>query len=212
LNAVIGYSEMMAGGMAGELSEKQIGYADKISKSGRHLLDIINDLLDLTNMDAGRLKLNYETVYISPLFNTLQDALTPLATEQQITLVFTSQNCPQSIVGDNERVNQILNKLITNAIKFNKAGGEVRVRALGETDWIRFEVEDNGVGIPAQEVEQLFTAFYQVDSSSTRLHEGTGLGLALTKRLVELQGGTIAVESQEGKGSKFIVRLPVSPA
>ncbi len=211
LNAIIGYSQMMVQGMAGALTDKQAQYADNISASGRHLLDIVNDLLDVSRVEAGKMALSIEHIAVEPLVESVRSMMGELAHKKQVMLSFHLQPQLPSIDADPARLKQIFVNLINNAIKFNCPGGEVHVWVSRSDDnqWLQCEVQDTGMGIPEDKAAQLFQKFYQINTSSSRYHEGTGLGLALTKELVELHGGSIAVESDEGRGATFFFRLPI---
>lgn len=209
LNAIIGYSEMILKGMANTV-EKQEKYANAISISGRHLLDMVNDILDISKVEAGKLNLNIEWVALPSLLDALVSITKPMAQEKNVHLRFSVARELEGIQADPQRLKQIFFNLITNAIKFNREGGQVDIliHKTAEGEWIVSQVKDTGIGIPSDKINELFTEFYQVDSSHSRAYDGTGLGLALTKRLVELHGGHISVESEEGIGSTFTFHLP----
>jgi PAS domain S-box-containing protein len=212
LNAIIGFSEMLSSGMTGVLSEKQYRYIHNISTSGRHLLALINDVLDLSKVEAGKLSLMLEPVHLPTLIQQLMASLQTLADRQGIRLRMTLDSSVPLLEADPVRLRQILYNLISNAIKFNRPNGQVSIQVSLSADqqWVSCQIEDTGIGIPANKIGELFTEFYQVDPSFSRKHEGTGLGLALTKRLVLLHGGAISVESEENRGSTFSFTLPVS--
>ncbi len=212
LNAVIGYSQMMDKGVSGELSDKQKKYAHNIYVSGRHLLDMVNDLLDIAKIEAGRINLDLDKVSVSSLIEELKDVFFPMAEEKDVSLTFEVGPDLTQVISDPARLKQIFINLISNAIKFNKPNGNVIVRLYQEESngkfWFVGQVEDTGIGIPQDKIGNLFTEFYQIDSTASRKYEGTGLGLALTKHLVELHRGTITVTSEEGVGSCFTFRFP----
>lgn len=214
LNAVIGYAEMLESGLAGDLSRKQQAYAHNIAISGRHLLEMVDDIIDLSNIPSGDITLYRETVSVPLLLNELESLMRPKAEKQHITLTFDiASNLPE-IKADPARLKQILKNLINNAIKFNQEGGDVTIRACHDTveQSVIFEIRDTGIGIARDKQSYLFGSFYQVDGSFSRKHGGSGIGLALTKHLVELHEGTIHLESREGTGSTVTIRLPIHPS
>lgn len=211
LNAIIGFSEMLGIGFAGPVSPKQKEYAEHVSTSGHHLLNLINELLDLAKIEAGKMQIHPEAIKIGPLVNSIKPMMTSLANSKDVRLSFQIQDGLDIIYADPARFKQVLINLINNAIKFNHPGGSVFVR-LYKTDetWLIAEIQDTGKGIPENKISKLFGKFYQVDTTTDSLHEGTGLGLALTRDLVELHGGDITVTSQEGVGSTFTFKLPLA--
>jgi two-component system sensor histidine kinase/response regulator len=210
LNAIIGYSEMLLKGMAAEHPEKQQRYLNNIASSGHHLLAMVNDILDLSKVEAGKFQLEPQPMNIAFVLDELAEQLNTLAERRQVQLFIERSPEIETIEADPVRLRQVFYNLLSNAIKFNKPNGKVFIRVLpGRTsEWVVFEFEDTGIGIPNDKVEDLFSEFYQVDNSFGRSQEGTGLGLALTRRLIELHGGSISVVTQEGIGSTFRVQLP----
>lgn len=211
LNAVISYSQMMKQGIAGEITEKQYKYANNIEVSGKHLLDMVNDILDIAKIEAGKIQLSFQPFQLKLLLLELQDILTGMADQKKVQLGFHLDPILESITADPIRLRQIFFNLISNALKFNRENGQVHVKVFPDSDgqWLIGEVQDTGIGISADKLDELFTEFYQVDSSMSRLHEGTGLGLALTKHLVKLHGGDIFVTSEKDVGSTFSFRIPL---
>jgi signal transduction histidine kinase len=193
-----------------ELNPKQHKYTNNIIVSGHHLLDMVNDILDLSKIEAGKISLSPDWVELHPLMYSVMDMLDDLAYRQNIHMGFEIAPRVDGIYADPARLRQILLNLISNAVKFNRENGRVSVRVFSqpEYDGVVFQVEDTGIGIPKKHLEHLFTEFYQVDYTSTRRQDGTGLGLALTRRLVELHGGDISIESEEGVGTVVTFRLP----
>jgi PAS domain S-box-containing protein len=212
LNAVIGFSDMLRRGMGGTLTEKQSTYMDYINASGRHLLAMVNDILDISKAEAGKITLALRSIEINPFVEELKGLISFSTYKHQVKLSFVIQPELQTMIADPDRLRQIFINLISNAIKFNHEGGAVNVELSCSTDgqWFFGKVQDTGIGIPSDQLPLLFNEFYQVDSSSTRLYEGAGLGLALTRKLVELHQGRIYAESQEGVGSTFTFQLPMS--
>ena len=211
LNAVIGFSEVLQERMFGELNEKQAEYVQDILISGRHLLSLINDILDLSKVEAGRMELELAPFHLP---STLESALTLLrerATRHGVTLGLEVDEHLDDFVADERKVRQVVLNLLSNAVKFTPEGGRVEVRALLEDSFVRISVTDTGAGIAPEDQAKIFEAFSQVGTDQARKHEGTGLGLTLTRRFVELHGGEISVESAVGKGSTFAFTLPVRP-
>jgi signal transduction histidine kinase len=211
LNAIIGFSEVLHERMFGELNAKQAEYIDDIMTSGRHLLSLINDILDLSKVEAGRMELEL-TRFDLPA--TLHNALT-LVSERaarhdvQLQLRLDEQVGP--VVGDERKIRQVLLNLLSNAVKFTPAGGRVEMTAVPADGSVEVAVSDTGVGIAPEDQAAIFEEFRQVGTDHARKREGTGLGLALAKKFVELHGGTIWVKSQVGQGSTFTFTLPERP-
>ncbi len=210
LNAIIGFSEVLSDRMFGELNEKQADYLKDIHESGKHLLSLINDILDLSKIEAGRMDLE-----IAPfnLPNALQNALTLVrerALRHGITLGLEVGEGVGEVRADERKVKQIVLNLLSNAVKFTPDGGRVGVSARMDTDKVQVAVTDTGIGIAKEDQEMVFEEFRQAGRDYTKKAEGTGLGLALTKRFVELHGGVISLQSEPGKGSTFSFTLPVS--
>ena len=208
LNAILGYTELMADGIYGELPEKTMGVLKRLESNGRHLLGLINDVLDLSKIEAGQLVLDLSDYSLEDIAQTVRSTLEPLAADKK--LVFKVEVAPKMPpgYGDGRRLTQVLINLVGNAIKFTD-GGEVVITG-GATDGsFRLSVRDTGPGISAADQAKLFQEFQQADNAITRKKGGTGLGLAISKRIVEMHGGKIWVESQVGKGSTFSFTVPV---
>jgi signal transduction histidine kinase len=211
LNSIIGFSEMLETGMTGPLNPQQQEFAGYVSASGHHLLNLINDLLDTAKIEAGKMQIHPVAVEIKPLLDSIETMVKNLASNKDVTLTFQVEPDIDIVHADPGRLKQILINLISNAIKFNHPGGSVFVHLYKTSEnWLVGEVQDTGIGIPQDKLPKLFNKFYQADTTATRSHAGTGLGLALTKDLIELHGGGITIESQEGIGSVFTFRLPLS--
>jgi PAS domain S-box-containing protein len=209
LNAVLGFSDLLGEPRYGALSEKQQRYVAHISNGGRHLLRLINDILDLSRIEAGRLQLQLENVSVEASFSEAGDTLQPLVSQKKQTLV--RHAAPGlSVKADSTRLKQILMNLIANAVKFTPEGGRIDLSAKRLNECVRIDVRDTGPGIPPDEQQRIFEAFYRL-SHNAKAPEGTGLGLAITQRLVELHGGTLGLESEVGKGSCFYFTLPYVP-
>jgi signal transduction histidine kinase len=209
LNAIIGFSEVLGEKMFGELNEKQAEYLQDIHTSGRHLLSLINDILDLSKVEAGRMELELSTFNL-PL--AIENALTLVkerATSHSITLDLNVDEGLGDFVADERKIKQILLNLLSNAVKFTPEGGRVSVRALPADGFVEISVSDTGIGIAPGDQEAIFEEFRQVGTNYAQKREGTGLGLTLARKFVELHGGKIWVKSEVGKGSTFTFTLPV---
>ena len=212
LNSVIGFSELLLTGQVegAALSDTQRDYLETISRNGRHLLQLINELLDLSKIAAGRMDLHLEPVPLDALFREAVDSVRAQLEARRHRLALEPAAQSVSVTADRGRVLQILLNLLSNAIKFTPDGGLVTLAARVESGGrhVRVTVTDTGIGIAPQDQAKLFQEFVQLDAAPSRRYEGTGLGLALSKRLVELHGGAIGVESALGKGSTFWFTLP----
>jgi signal transduction histidine kinase len=208
LNAILGYTELMADGAYGEPSEKMLGILKRLEANGKHLLGLINDVLDLSKIEAGQLVLELSDYSVQDIAQTVRSTLEPLAADKK--LGFKVEVAPQlpSGRGDGRRLTQVLINLVGNAIKFTDAG-EVAIKAEANNGSFHVSVRDTGPGISAADQAKLFQEFQQADNAITRKKGGTGLGLAISKRIVEMHGGKIWVESQLGQGSTFAFTLPV---
>ncbi|HEY2352653.1 MAG TPA: ATP-binding protein [Candidatus Acidoferrum sp.] len=207
LNAVVGFSDLLTEEQYGPLNDRQRRYVKHISAGGHHLLRLINDILDLSKIEAGRLQLSIESVALEGTFTDVVDALRALADKKNLTLV--QHPAPDlSVRADSTRLKQILMNLLGNAIKFTPEGGTIEVAAHQTGDFVRVEVRDSGPGIPEEEQRHIFEAFYRLGQTEKSV-EGTGLGLAITCRLVELQNGSLGIESKPGSGSCFFFTLPM---
>jgi signal transduction histidine kinase len=208
LNAILGYTELMADGAYGEPSEKMFGILKRLEANGKHLLGLINDVLDLSKIEAGQLVLELSDYCIQDIAQTVRSTLEPLATDKKLS--FKVEVAPQLPPGhgDGRRLTQVLINLVGNAIKFTDAG-EVAIKAEAHNGSFHVSVRDTGPGISAADQARLFQEFQQADNAITRKKGGTGLGLAISKRIIEMHGGKIWVESQPGQGSTFTFTLPV---
>jgi signal transduction histidine kinase/CheY-like chemotaxis protein len=210
LNAILGMSEMLLEQDSGPLSPRQIKSITTISTSGTHLLDLINDILDLSKIEAGKLVLNLQRVNLEELCESSLAFVKTQAMQKHIGIDTRVDEIAGGVSADPRRIKQILVNLLTNAVKFTPEGGRIglNVSATEGGAAVRFIVSDTGVGIAPEDQTRLFHAFTQVDSSYNRSQEGSGLGLALVAKLCELHGGSVALESEPGRGSRFIVTLP----
>jgi signal transduction histidine kinase len=208
LNAILGYTELMADGAYGEPSAKMLGILKRLEANGRHLLGLINDVLDLSKIEAGQLTLELTDYSIHDIVQTVRSTLEPLAADKKLGFKVEVASRLPSGRGDGRRLTQVLINLVGNAIKFTDAG-EVAIKAEGKNGLFYVSVRDTGPGISAADQTKLFQEFQQADNAITRKKGGTGLGLAISKRIIEMHGGRIWVESQIGKGSTFTFTLPV---
>jgi signal transduction histidine kinase len=209
LNAILGFSEVLAERMFGEVNEKQAEYLQDILSSGRHLLSLINDILDLSKVEAGRLELELGRFYLPTALDNALTLVRERATRHGISLTQTVDPGVADIVADERKVKQILLNLLSNAVKFTSEGGRVGLTATAAESVVTIAVSDTGIGIAPEDQAAIFEEFRQVGRDDTRTQEGTGLGLTLAKKFVELHGGRIWLQSQVGQGSTFSFTLPV---
>jgi protein-histidine pros-kinase len=211
LNGIIGFAEFLVDGKPGSLNDKQKEYLGDILNSGRHLLHLINDMLDLVKIQAGRVDLALENFSIRDAISEVCTGVHPLAVSKAIELTVTICAGIGFVTLDQQRFKQILYNLLSNALKFTDDHGHVGIDVTPvEGGCFRLVVSDDGIGIRAEDIGRLFTEFEQLETGTARRFGGTGLGLALTRKLVELHGGEIDVESEIGKGSRFGVVLPLA--
>jgi two-component system, NtrC family, sensor kinase len=211
LNAIIGFSEVLGERMFGELNAKQAEYIQDILSSGRHLLALINDILDLSKVEAGRMELDLSRFDLPAAIGSAVILVRERATRHGLTLELSVDDHLGAFVGDERKIRQVLLNLLSNAIKFTPEGGRITVRAVAANGAVEVSVADTGIGIAPEDQDAIFEAFQQVGTDYARKREGTGLGLALAKRFVELHAGRIWVKSQLGEGSTFTFTLPVRP-
>ena len=220
LNAVLGYADLLYLGITGSLGEQQRHQVERIRASGRHLLGLVDQLLDLAKVDAGQLSVDIETVPARTTADAATALVQPLAEARGIEFVAKLSDARVAYVGDENRVRQILVNLLTNAVKFTEAGGTVsleygvaarpdgEIRVRGPGAWTYFRVADTGVGIPPAQLAHIFQPFVQVESGHTRSKDGSGLGLTISRRLARLMRGDVTVRSKAGEGSTFTLWLP----
>jgi two-component system sensor histidine kinase BarA len=226
LTSIIGYSDMLATGIAGEMNTEQQEFVETIRNKGDHLLALITSLLDLNKLEQGSMRLHREVLDPAALVLDLKKTMTPAAAKKSITIEATIEKGLPKLDVDPVRIRQVLFNIAENALKFSPVGGVVKMIARsaeiapGTEDGlgavllavpqksVQIGIIDSGMGIPAEEHERIFDAFYQVDGGSTREHGGTGLGLSIVKRIIEAHGGTVHVESEPGHGAAFWITLP----
>ncbi|MHB0915645.1 MAG: ATP-binding protein [Thermoleophilia bacterium] len=210
LNVIIGFSEVLRDTPANAIDEEERGeFCENIISSGYHLLELINDVLDLAKVEAGRMDVELEEFYVAPVLNEVIATMQPLATKNHIELNVSVSERLETAYADTNKFRQILYNLLGNAVKFTPDGGAVNLTANVMGSMARFAVSDTGIGIAAADQEHIFSEFKQVDGSWSRQFEGTGLGLSLTRRFVEMMSGKIWVESELGLGSTFYFTLPL---
>ena len=211
LNAIIGFSEIMESGMFGPLgAEKYLEYCSDIRDSGEYLLDVINDILDMSKIEAGRIRLDFEDLNLDSLLTEAMRVVSARAQDKQLDLV--ARISPElNLRADRRALKQIALNLLSNAVKFTPAGGRVSVRGRATDHCIVLSIADSGIGIAKEALTKLGRPFEQVESQLTKSHQGSGLGLAIAKSLVELHGGRMRIRSTLGKGTLVVVRLPLNP-
>jgi signal transduction histidine kinase len=210
LNGIIGFSEFLVDEKPGSLNHKQKEYLNDVLSNGRHLLQLINDVLDLSKVEAGKMALFPEAFSVRKAIEEVCSALAPMADKKSVSIRREVDPAVDSVTLDQQKFKQVLLNLLSNAVKFTGDGGSVDIVVMPHgSGRLRLQVRDTGIGIRREDVGKLFVEFQQLDSGATRLYQGTGLGLALSKKIVELQMGSIGVESEVGKGSTFTVILPV---
>jgi signal transduction histidine kinase len=208
LNSIIGFSGILYQELAGPLNEEQKKQLGMVSDSAEHLLALINDVLDLSKIEAGQLKIANEAFDIRPVIDKAASTVRPLAEARHLALETEVAPGAGMVRADSRRVEQVLLNFLSNAIKFTEKGS-VRITCSLQGDVVRISVSDTGIGIKHEDLDKLFRPFTQVDTGLTRQHEGTGLGLSISERLVTMMGGTIHAESEPGRGSTFSFTVPV---
>ena len=208
LNSIIGFTGIMLQGLAGPLNEEQQKQMTMVQNSSRHLLSLINDVLDISKIEAGQLDLAPASFALKPCIEKVIKMVAPLAAHKGLELRMEIGDDVGDMVTDQRRFEQILLNLVNNAVKFTEQG-QITVACCLEKNQYRVSVVDTGIGMQAEELVRIFQPFHQIDAGLARKHEGTGLGLSICKKLLDLMGGSIEVLSQQGAGSEFIVRLPL---
>src|SRR5439155_4156410 len=212
LNAIIGFSELLTDAREGQFDEAtRKRFQGQILTSGKHLLGLINDILDLSKVEAGQMELRLQPVSVADAVEQVAHPVEPLLAKKAITLRANVDGAGD-VIADAGKLKQMLLNLVSNAIKFTPDGGAVTIGGVRTKDTVEISVADTGIGIADEDMKQIFHEFHQVDPGPGRKHEGTGLGLALTKRFAALHGGDVRVVSSVGKGSTFTLSLPVRAA
>jgi len=209
LNAIIGFSDVLLEGMSGKLNEQQADYLSDIKSSGTHLLTLINDILDLSKIEAGRMELELATFSLPAALNNAVTLIRERAQTHGIKLELEVGPELETVVADERKVKQVVVNLLANAVKFTPDGGTITLHAARDNGGVRLAIHDTGIGIAPEDQQRIFEEFQQAGTQTEKSREGTGLGLTLSKRMVELHGGTITVDSAPGKGSTFTVALPL---
>ena len=210
LNGILGISESLQAGVYGQLHPRQQRAILDVEDCGRHLLELINDILDVAKIEAGRVELELGTHEVEPLCQASLRLIKEAESKKQIQTTLAMDDAPVHIVADQRRLKQILVNLLSNAVKFTPQGGKIGIEVVGDRvlHEVRFTVWDSGIGISPEDQTRLFQPFVQLDSGLSRHYEGTGLGLVLVKRLTELHGGSLQIESEVTRGSRFTISLP----
>jgi signal transduction histidine kinase len=209
LNGIIGFSELLVDEKVGALNAKQKEFLNDILRSGQHLLQLINDVLDLSKVEAGRMELYPQVFDTAKAIDEICAVVSPMSKKKGIRVRVDIVPGARTVVLDPQKFKQMLYNLLSNAVKFTDEGGNVAIEVgVNGARVLQLSVRDSGIGIDEGDLDKVFQEFTQLDSGSTRRYEGTGLGLALTRKLVEFQGGTITVASRRGEGSVFTVDLP----
>ena len=210
LNAINGFSDLLLGGVAGEINNQQRQCLEDILSSGKHLLSLINDILDLSKVEAGKMDIRPESLRLADVVDDAVTTVKPMLDDSRHELAISIAEDLPPVYGDRNRLKQILLNLLSNAIKFTPDGGRLYLETSGKGDFCRVSMVDNGIGIRKEDQTCIFEPFTQLDTQPGERKQGTGLGLALTKQLVELLGGKIWVESEYGKGSQFNFIIPLA--
>jgi two-component system, cell cycle sensor histidine kinase PleC len=209
LNAIIGFSEIMESGMFGPLgTERYREYCCDIHQSGQYLLDVINDILDMSKIEAGRIRLDPEQVELEPFLNDAMRVVSGRAEDKRLTLTARIGQGVR-LIADNRLLKQVVLNLLSNAVKFTPEGGRITIRGRAVGDWVSIAIADTGIGIPKEAIARLGRPFEQVESQLTKSHQGSGLGLAIARSLIKLHGGSMRIRSTLGKGTMVLLRLPI---
>ncbi len=209
LNAIIGFSQVLSSNRFRNMNDKQVKYSTNILKSGKHLLSLINNILDISKVESGNMEVQCDRFNIVSTITEILELVTPLSKKKNITLKTHFQTDELELNCDHAKIKGVLYNLFSNAIKFTYENGNVNIYCKTKDDRVQISVSDDGIGIPEEKHRSIFEPFKQVDSSHSRQYQGTGLGLALVKQYIELHGGTIWVESKAGKGSVFTFEIPM---
>jgi signal transduction histidine kinase len=209
LNSILGFAQLLAAEDFGPLNERQQRYVANVENSGAHLLSLINDVLDLTKVEAGQVELEPAVVGLTSLLAACFEEIGPLAQQKSQDLVLAGRGA-LAVRADERRLRQVILNLLSNSVKFTPHGGTITVETERDGNQVLIRVRDSGVGVPAAERERIFEAFTQVRGGRTRNQEGTGLGLTVSRRLMDLMGGSLVLDMDSGRGASFTMRLPAA--
>jgi signal transduction histidine kinase len=209
LHTIIGFAELLSEGLEGSLTEKQLRFVNHILRDGRHLLELINDILDLSKIEAGRLEFKFEQFDWIEALREVVATIQPQAAEKDLTLTAPEEFPHNHIYADRVRFKAILYNLLSNAVKFTQPGGKVWIETKSDAGMLSIVVHDTGIGIPKEQQARIFDKFYQAGITTRGVREGTGLGLSITRHLVERHRGSISVTSEPGRGSSFTFTIPL---
>ena len=211
LNAIAGYAQLLALGIRGPLTEEQRQDLERIDKSQRHLLSLINDILNFAKLEAGHVDFDIDRVAIGEVLGSVEPLVTPLLRAKELHYEDNARHCDAMALADEEKVRQIILNLLSNAIKFTPRGGSIHVDCSVDTDNVAVMVTDSGIGIAMEKLNAIFEPFVQLGRRLASSHEGTGLGLSISRNLARAMNGDLSVESQAGQGARFILSLPRAP-
>ena len=210
LNVIIGFSQLMMDGVPGKINAEQKQCLNDVLDSSQHLLDLINEVLDLSRIESGKMALRLKNVALTEVIQSLSRTMRPILAPRKQSLDVEIEEGLPPVYADEARLGQVLLNLVHNAAKFTPDEGKLKIEAVGEGDWCRVSVIDNGVGIKEEDKERIFEPFCQLGNPLTEERNGVGLGLTLVKQIVERYGGRIWVESEYGKGSRFTFTVPLA--
>jgi len=210
LNAIIGFSELLIDGVLGKITQKQKKCLNDILASSQHLLNLINEILDLSKIESGKTELRLTNFTLTDIIEPLKRSIMPMLTSRKQSLEIEVPDNLPPVRADKAKVRQVLLNLLGNAIKFTADGGQLRIEAVWRNDWCQVSVSDNGIGINQEDQERMFEPFCQLDNPLTRERSGTGLGLTIARQIIERHGGQIWVESDYDQGSRFTFTLPLA--
>jgi len=208
LNSIIGFTGILLMQMSGEINEEQKKQLNLVEKNSKHLLNLINDILDISKVEAGKVELSIEEFKLDDIVEEVVNSYLPIVNEKGLKLL---KDIPSGITlhSDKRRFKQVLMNLVTNAVKFTEKGSVKIDAGVSEYKNLKISVTDTGIGIKEEDMDKLFISFQQIDMSPSKSHEGTGLGLHLSKKLIIMMGGYMSVKSEYGKGSKFTITIPL---
>jgi signal transduction histidine kinase len=208
LTSIKGYIDNLRDGIAGALEEKQQNYLDRMSKNADHLVCLINDLLDVSRIESGKMALNVTVLSLRDLVAEVINNLRPIAAKKQLEIIVKKFEVESRIRGDYAKLEQVITNLLDNAVKFTPPGGRITITLEHDGQFLKTSIQDTGIGIPPEKRSKIFERFCRIEQESPSKVNGTGLGLHIAKNLIEMHGGQISVTSDVGKGSKFSFTLP----